>query len=128
VGLLHFGDSFSAVVAGWARDVRIDPDGRHLGRTVQAMAAMSGRRLEAVTGGLFVYAALFFTEGIGLLLGKPWAEFFTVIVTGSFIPLEMSELVRRPGGLRLALLLGNIAIVWYLASRIRRRSVRTSKG
>jgi uncharacterized membrane protein (DUF2068 family) len=108
------------VLARWTTQLHIDPDGRHLGRTVQALAALDERRLTAITAGLCVYSAVFLTEGIGLLLRKRWAECFTVIVTGSFIPFELYELARHPGGIRVAVVLINVAIVWYLAWRLRR--------
>ncbi len=40
---------------------------------------------------------------------------------GSFIPLELSEIARRPDVARAALCLVNVAIVWYLAPGLRRR-------
>ncbi|PYN77642.1 MAG: hypothetical protein DMD96_23070 [Candidatus Rokuibacteriota bacterium] len=66
------------------------------------------------------YSALFLSEGIGLLLRKRWAEYFTVIVTGSLIPLELYEIARRPTGVRVAVSLLNVSIVWYLARGLRR--------
>lgn len=61
------------------------------------------------------YAAIFATEGIGLWLRKHWAEWFTVIATGSLIPVEFYEVVTLFGWLKLGVLLGNIVIVIYLA-------------
>ncbi|HEY1589632.1 MAG TPA: DUF2127 domain-containing protein [Rhodanobacter sp.] len=60
------------------------------------------------------YAVLFAIEGIGLWLGKHWAEWFTVIATGSLIPLELYETLHRFGWLKLATLVGNVAIIIYL--------------
>jgi uncharacterized membrane protein (DUF2068 family) len=60
------------------------------------------------------YAVLFGIEGIGLWLGKYWAEWFTVIATGSLVPLELYETLHRFGWLKLATLIGNVAIVVYL--------------
>lgn len=60
------------------------------------------------------YAVLFGIEGIGLWLGKHWAEWFTVIATGSLIPLELYETLHRFGWLKLATLVGNVAIIVYL--------------
>lgn len=60
------------------------------------------------------YAVLFGIEGIGLLMGKYWAEWFTVIATASLIPLELYETVYHFGWLKLAALVGNVAIVVYL--------------
>jgi uncharacterized membrane protein (DUF2068 family) len=73
------------------------------------------------------YAAVFLVEGIGLLSRRRWAEWLTVVVTGSFIPFEIYELVRSPGAGKIAALVLNVAIVVYLAWRrlkARRRSPR----
>ena len=60
------------------------------------------------------YAVLFGIEGVGLWLGKYWAEWFTVIATGSLIPLELYETLYHFGWLKLATLVGNVAIIVYL--------------
>jgi uncharacterized membrane protein (DUF2068 family) len=57
---------------------------------------------------------LFGIEGVGLWLGKHWAEWFTVIATGSLIPLELYETLYHFGWIKLATLIGNIAIIAYL--------------
>src|SRR5438045_5148687 len=73
-------------VARWIADLHLDPDNRLI---EPAMARIAGfdlrtlRRLEI--GGLF-YAGLMLTEGAGLMLGKRWAEYVTIIVTTSLIP------------------------------------------
>jgi uncharacterized membrane protein (DUF2068 family) len=120
LGLLRLAPGeVAAALTGWATQLHIDPDGRHLGRALQAIAALDGRQLKAVSAGLFVFSALFLTEGIGLLLRKRWGEYFSLIVTGSFMPLELYEIARHPGGVRVAVVLGNGAIVCYLARRLR---------
>ncbi|WP_333678044.1 DUF2127 domain-containing protein [Dyella sp.] len=60
------------------------------------------------------YAAIFATEGTGLWLRKHWAEWFTVIATGSLIPVEAYEMFHKFNWLKLGALIGNIAIVIYL--------------
>jgi uncharacterized membrane protein (DUF2068 family) len=69
--------------------------------------------------GLFslCYAVVFTIEGIGLLRKKSWAEWLTVFVTASFIPVEVYELVRRPAPGKIAALVLNAAIVAYLVWR-----------
>ena len=47
-------------------------------------------------------------------LQKYWAEWFTVIATGSLVPLEIYEAVHRFSAFKLVALLVNIAIVVYL--------------
>ncbi|HVX93260.1 MAG TPA: DUF2127 domain-containing protein [Polyangia bacterium] len=60
------------------------------------------------------YAAVFATEGTGLVLRRPWAEWLTIGATGSFIPVEAYELVHRPSAAKVAALTINVAIVAYL--------------
>jgi len=70
--------------------------------------------------GSFAYAALFLTEGIGLWLMRPWAEWFTTIITSSLVPLEILEIHRRPTIAHVIVLLLNIVVVGYLVARIRK--------
>lgn len=83
-------------------------------KLVDLLEAQGPSKFTAVGIVALAYAAIFATEGIGLWLRKHWAEWFTVIATGSLIPLELYEVVHRFGWLKLAALVGNIAIVVYL--------------
>src|SRR5436305_1203247 len=56
------------------------------------------------------YAAVFLVEGIGLLRRKRWAEWLTVVVTASFIPFEVYELVERSSAGKVIALALNVAI------------------
>jgi uncharacterized membrane protein (DUF2068 family) len=75
-----------------------------------------------------VYAAIFATEGIGLWLRKRWAEWFTVIATGSLVPPELYEVVTRFNWLKLGVLVGNIAIVIYLIRIVMRARSEPSEA
>jgi uncharacterized membrane protein (DUF2068 family) len=103
--------------------LHIDPDGRHVGRVVQKLLSLDERHLRAFSAGMIVYACVFVVEGVGLILNKVWAEWFTVIVTASFVPLEVFEIARRPGAIRIGALVVNLAIVGYLVARLRRRAM-----
>lgn len=61
---------------------------------------------------------MFLVEGVGLLLVKRWAEWLTVIVTTSFIPLEIWKLVRHSSAPAIVTLALNVAIAAYLAVRL----------
>ena len=63
------------------------------------------------------YAAVFTVEGVGLLLGKRWAEWLTVVVTSSFVPIEIYELVAHFSAGKVVALALNVAIVIYLVAR-----------
>jgi uncharacterized membrane protein (DUF2068 family) len=66
----------------------------------------------------FAYAALFVVEGVGLWLEKTWAEYLTVIVTGSLIPFEVYGLTQEFSAAKLVTLLVNGAVVVYLTTRL----------
>ena len=83
-------------------------------RLVGALQDFGPSRFVAVGVVALGYAVLFGIEGVGLLMGKYWAEWFTVIATASLIPVELYETLRHFGWLKLAALIGNVAIVVYL--------------
>ena len=56
-------------------------------------------------------------EGVLLLRGHAWGEWIVVAALAALIPLELISLERHPGPLKLVVLMLNVAIVVYLASR-----------
>ena len=95
--------------------------GHHvLRRIVERLASLSGHQQHVIATATFGYAALFAVEGVGLLMRKRWAEWMTVIVTGSFVPFELIGIVRRPGPGKVVALAFNVAIVVYLGLGILR--------
>jgi uncharacterized membrane protein (DUF2068 family) len=66
-----------------------------------------------------LYAALEGTEGVGLAMRRRWAEYLTVIATGSLIPFEVYEVVTHPSLFKVGALALNLAVVGYLAYRKR---------
>jgi uncharacterized membrane protein (DUF2068 family) len=83
-------------------------------RLVGLLQEMGPSKFMAIGIVALAYAAIFATEGIGLWLRKHWAEWFTVIATGSLIPVEAYEVFHKFGWLKLGALVGNIVIVIYL--------------
>ena len=81
---------------------------------VDGLVTMGPSKFVAIGIVALAYAAIFATEGTGLWLRKHWAEWFTVIATGSLIPVELYETVHKFGWLKLGALIANIAIVIYL--------------
>ena len=79
------------VLSRWVGVVHEDPDNRYFQKVVTKLWSADHRKLEEVGAGTFFYAGLFLTEGLGLVLRRTWAEYFTSIVTGSFIPVEVMK-------------------------------------
>jgi uncharacterized membrane protein (DUF2068 family) len=108
-----------AFAVGWADRLNLDPQNRYVDVLLNRLSSVDERTLASLGVGSFVYAALLLTEAIGLWLERRWGEYFTIIVTGSFIPLELYELVRRFTTPRLVILVVNLAIVLYLVHNLR---------
>ncbi len=106
------------VARGWAHFLHIGVDNRFIRILLANLTDVDNRKLEEISAGLFFYAALLLTEGIGLSLRKLWAEYFSAIVTASFLPLEVYELTRRFSATRILVIAVNVAVVWYLVARI----------
>jgi uncharacterized membrane protein (DUF2068 family) len=83
--------------------------------TVRAVLEATTTTLLWIGLALLVLAALFAIEGLGLWMLKRWGEYFSVIVTSAFIPIEIHEVAQRVTGMRVAILLVNIAAVLYIA-------------
>lgn len=119
IRLLH--KDVAAVVLHWVEVLRADPDNRFIHSLLVRATGVDARQLKEISAGTFFYSALLLTEGIGLLMRKHWAEYFTVISTAALIPLEVYEIAERFTWVRIWVLLINVAIVVYLIVRIKRR-------
>lgn len=106
-------------VMHWVNVFRVDPENHFIHRVLAKIFAVTPKQLKELSAGTFFYAALLLTEGVGLLLRKRWAEYFTVITTGLLVPLEIYELVEHFTAMKVAVLAINVAIVWYLILQLR---------
>ena len=117
IGLLH--SNIADDLYQWIRKLNLDTETPFLQTLPSKVGSLTPDKLTLVSIGSFLYSGLFFTEGIGLFFQKRWAEYFTVIITASFIPIEIYEMVREFSAFKLVLLLGNVAILIYLIWRLR---------
>ncbi|PYT57067.1 MAG: DUF2127 domain-containing protein [Acidobacteria bacterium] len=116
--LLH--KDVAAVAEHWINVFRVDPHNHFIDLLLTKLSILDDRRLKELSVGTFVYAWIFLVEGVGLALGKRWAEYFTIITTSSLLPIEIYELARRVSVGRSLALLINLAIVAYLVLELRR--------
>jgi uncharacterized membrane protein (DUF2068 family) len=117
--LRYLHKDLAAAVLHWADVLRVDPGNRFLHGILLRVFRVTPQQLRELSVGTFIYAALFATEGTGLLLRKSWAEYFVIVTTGLLIPLEIYELARHFTLVKLAVTIVNVLIVWYLAARVR---------
>jgi uncharacterized membrane protein (DUF2068 family) len=116
--LLH--RDVAGVADQWINAFRVDPHNHYIHWLLAKLANVDDRKLRELSVGTFIYAAVFLTEGTGLALSKRWAEYFTIITTSSFLPLEVYEIIHHATIAKVVALFINIAVVAYLVRELRR--------
>lgn len=87
--------------------------------------ATSGQmmRISFATG---AYALVESVEAFGLFLRARWAEWLVVLVTVSFIPIEILEITGRPTPIKVGTLVINLAILVYLIRQLQAKRAQES--
>ncbi|SRR5579863_10219577 len=121
IGALHLLHKDVAALADhWINAFRVDPHNRFIHWLLAKLPMVDDRKLKELSVGTFVYSAVFLTEGVGLALHKRWAEYFTIITTSSFLPLEVYEIIQHATIAKGVALIINVAVVVYLVRELRR--------
>jgi uncharacterized membrane protein (DUF2068 family) len=107
-------------LSDWVLALPIQHGHGFLVRIIDKLFELGPRKFLAIGIVACIYAAVFLVEGWGLWREKRWAEYLTVIVTASLIPLEVWEIVRHVTPLKILALVVNVAIVLYLIQLLRR--------
>ena len=120
-------------VAHWLDQLRVDPDNQFIGALLSKLQLVHTKELKELSALGAGYAALFLTEGTGLLFRKHWAKWLTIVATSSLMPFEVYELVKEFTAVRLLALLVNAVVVLYLIYLVRQEgrsspSRATTKG
>jgi uncharacterized membrane protein (DUF2068 family) len=100
----------------------LDPGDSFVEHALSKAASIPPDKLKALGIVSFVYAALFLTEGIGLWLLKRWAEWFTIIITASLIPVEIYEIHHHATISKVVVLVINVGVLIYLILRVRKEA------
>jgi uncharacterized membrane protein (DUF2068 family) len=119
IGVLHFIDrSIDIETARGLAHLNVDLDSPWVQRLLDRLGHVDNRQLKTLSTGSFVYSLLLLIEGSGLCLLKRWGDYFTILVTGSFLPLELYECVHRFSPLPVGVLLLNAVVLGYLVVRV----------
>jgi len=118
LNLLH--KDVAAVAEHWINIFQVDPHSHYIRLLLAKLSIVDDQRLKALSAGTFIYSAIFLTEGVGLALGKRWAEYLTIISTASLLPIEVYELVKHASIGKVLALVINLAVVVYLIQELRR--------
>jgi uncharacterized membrane protein (DUF2068 family) len=111
--------SFAQAVTDWSETLPYGFEQHAVQHVLVRISGLNALRIEELGIAALAYAGLFVVEGVGLWLHRHWGEWLVVIATASLIPLEVHEIIVRPGVNMVIVLLGNLAILGYLARRLR---------
>jgi uncharacterized membrane protein (DUF2068 family) len=87
--LLH--KDVAGAVEHWVELLKLDPNNHYVDTALEKASNITPYKIKELGLGSMIYAGLFLTEGIGLWFGKRWAEWLTVIITSSLIPIESTR-------------------------------------
>lgn len=86
---------------------------------LQSVLHLRRHTVLVLTAVALAYAAVEWTEAVGLWLERRWAEYLTVVATGGFLPLEIHELLNRVTVLRVGALIVNVVLLVWLVRKKR---------
>ena len=118
LGFLH--RDVREIAEHWIKMLHFDPDGRYAGALLAKLGLVDDKKIKELSAISFVYSAIHFTEAAGLWLNRKWGKYFTIIITASFIPLEIYSIFEHFRLIKLLLLVVNLAIAWFLIVLLRR--------
>jgi uncharacterized membrane protein (DUF2068 family) len=113
--------SLSGRLLSWAAQRPYALEHQLMTRGVAWFSGLSESQIHALRVVTLCYAAIFAVEGVGLWMRKRWAEWLTVIITASLIPLELWEFYQRPSIGKMGVVIINTLIVAYLIWHVRAR-------
>ena len=116
--LLH--DDVGHEIHRWIHVLHVADDNHYVRVLISQLTGLPHHDMQLVAIASLSYAGLFLIEGTGLLLRALWAEYVTIIITTSFIPLEIYELVEHRSIVKAIVTALNVAIVVYLVWRLHR--------
>ncbi|MGZ3460117.1 MAG: DUF2127 domain-containing protein [Archangium sp.] len=129
VGALDvLGKGTRETLARWLSTTGMSLNGPLGERIFHTLALLDSRKLVELSAASFTYAVLFLIEGVGLWFDKRWAEYFTLVITVSFIPFELYEWVQHPSAAKGVGMGINVAVAVYLVVRISRRRRSRSRA
>jgi uncharacterized membrane protein (DUF2068 family) len=115
------------VMAQIASDLRFNPEGRFVNFVLDRASLLDDPMLRRIGFAAFCYAGIGIFEGIGLYLEKAWGEWLTALITASFLPFEIHEILRRLTWARVGLLVVNVLVLLYLLKMIAERPRRRQR-
>jgi uncharacterized membrane protein (DUF2068 family) len=108
-------------ISDWTADEILLEHSRAVGFLLHKLQAVLADGALRATGFLALfYAAVLFSEGIGVYMEQRWAELLMIFATAALIPIEVRHVLHHPGLVGALILLANCFIVWFLYRVLKR--------
>lgn len=111
----HFGETVEETFTALAVSMNLDTDHRFVSSVIHRAGVLDNGVFIGLTVIVFVFGIINMIEAGGLHFRQRWAEWLTVFATGILVPFELYEVIAKATTFRVAILVINIAIVYYLA-------------
>lgn len=102
------------LISQLADQLQVNPESKLVNFLIDKANLVTDQLLTRIGVATIIYAALDLTEAIGLYYEKTWAEWLTLLVTASFLPWEILELIHRANLFSAGLLAVNALVLFYL--------------
>jgi len=93
----------------------LNTDNYYIDYIIEKIAMVKNGTIIGVSVGMVFLAALNLAMSYGLHKRRVWAEWLTVGATSLLIPFEVYEIIQEQTATKIAVLILNITIVYYLA-------------
>ena len=115
--LIH--QNVEASVEELLRTLHLDPAWHYAHMLVEATSKLNDHSLRLLGFAAMAYAIIRYVEAYGLWHSRAWAEWFAVVSASLYVPVEIYHLSKGLNWARVAVFVGNIIIVLYLAHLLR---------
>src|ERR1700761_1309282 len=122
--LLH--KDIGDVLTDLATALRFNPESHLVNFILDKASVLNDPILRRIGVAAFCYSGLSLAEGIGLYLERAWGEILTLIITASFLPWEIFEVIQKLTWIRVGLLVINFLVFLYLLKLVAARKAKTT--
>jgi len=120
LALLHH--DVRRVAVSLVTHLHLDPEAHYTGLFVNAAARLTDARLWAGAALALAYSVIRAAEAYGLWHDRRWAAWLGAFSGAIYLPIEVYEAWHKPGTVKAATLLLNVAVVAYLVWTLRQRT------
>lgn len=118
LSLIH--QNLHNAAAELVRNLHLNPAGHYPRIFLDLTDRVTNGELWLLAGGALLYALLRLAEAYGLWWQQLWAEWFGVVSSGIYLPVELYETIVAFNWAKGVILIVNLFVVWFLALALRR--------